>query len=83
MPRAGLEPARTYKVHMALNHARLPIPPPRQRGTSYLTVQSLSTGTQCDSALEQGLTSTYDLSSLWDRSMMDGMLYNWGLSARR
>ena len=30
VPRAGLEPARTFEVHMALNHARLPIPPPRQ-----------------------------------------------------
>ncbi len=31
VPKAGLEPARACYAHMALNHARLPIPPPRQR----------------------------------------------------
>ena len=40
MPKRGLEPPRTC-VHMTLNHARLPIPPLRQRREKYRSFRAV------------------------------------------
>ena len=44
MPGGGLEPPRS-NLHMALNHARLPIPPSRLLPSCFLLTQHLGNGT--------------------------------------